>query len=229
MSHVVHARIPPRRGGRRAATWWGKAWVRAVEESAFSEGDLVAGRRLARAGRVGQIAVGPGAFLAAVEEGDDVWTVTGALAAFDGAAETGFCEAVAAESGRIAALLAGDLPHSLVEHAEEAGAELLPYGGEIEVGCTCEAWLDPCPHALGVLLQLTVLIEQDPFVLLTLRGLARDELLARLHAREVTARPDAPQPETDDLDLEAAADAALRAARLLQVLEDPEARLDHLF
>ena len=228
MSRVVHPRIPPRRGGRRAATWWGRAWLRAVEESAYSEGDLRAGRRLARAGRVGQIAVGPGEFLAAVEEGDDVWTVTGALAPFDEAAEHGFCEAVAAEAGRIAALLAGDLPHSLVEHAEEAGVELLPYGGEIEAGCSCDAWLDPCPHALAVLLQLTVLVEQDPFVLLLLRGLARDELLARLHAREGSARSDAPEPGHDDLDLEAAADAARRAARLLAALVDPDAPLDHL-
>ncbi len=47
-----------------------------------------------------------------------------------GARRTGAGEAlvetVAAEAGRIAALLAGDLPHALVEHAEEAGVELLP-------------------------------------------------------------------------------------------------------
>ena len=40
-------------------------------------------------------------------------------------------EVVAAEAGRVAALLAGELPFDLVEHAEEAGVELLPYGGEL--------------------------------------------------------------------------------------------------
>ena len=31
---VTFARIPPRRSPSRAATWWGRAWVRAVEDQA---------------------------------------------------------------------------------------------------------------------------------------------------------------------------------------------------
>ena len=96
---------------------------------------------------------------------------------------------MAAEAGRVAALLAGDLPHTLVEHAEEAGVELLPYGGELGSTCTCDAWTDPCPHALAVLYQLAWLVEADPFVLLHLRGLARDDLLARLHDRAESPAP----------------------------------------
>ena len=121
------------------------------------------------------------------------------------AADEALVETVAAEAGRVAALLAGDLPHTLVEHAEEAGVELLPYGGELGSTCTCEAWADPCPHALAVMYQLAWLVEADPFVLLHLRGLARDELLARLHER---AGPPRPTPD-DDPDLDVAVDAAL--------------------
>jgi len=52
--------------------------------------------------------------------------------------------------------------------------ELLPYGSELGSTCTCEAWADPCPHALAVMYQLAWLMEDDPFVLLHLRGLGRD-------------------------------------------------------
>ena len=97
-------------------------------------------------------------------------------------------ELIAAEAGRIGALMSGDLPHPFVEAVEEAGVELLPYGGELGSACTCDAWLDPCPHALAVLTQLAWLIQRDPFVLFQLRGLARDEVLARLHALS-QARP----------------------------------------
>ena len=126
-----------------------------------------------------------------------------------------FVETVAAEAGRVAALLAGDLPHTLVEHAEEAGVELLPFGSELSSTCTCEAWIDPCPHALAVMYQLAWLIEDDPFVLLHLRGLARDDLLALLHDRteHVADEPD------DDPDLDVAVDAAMRAGALLAELE----------
>jgi len=205
---VLHPRVAPRRSTARATTWWGKAWVRAVEEAAYAEADLVASRALARGGHVGQISTEPGQYVASVEDRRGLWTVAGGIPQLDDAAIEALVETVAAESGRVAALLAGDLPYTLVEHAEEAGAELLPYGGELSSSCTCDHWTDPCTHALAVLQQLAWLVEADPFVLLQLRGLPRDELLGRLHART--------EPVADaDADLDAAVEAALYAARLL--------------
>jgi uncharacterized Zn finger protein len=197
--------------------------VRAVEEASYSSADLLVGRRISRAGQVGQIMVEPGRFVASVEDARGLWTVAGTLPVLDDAASAALVETVAAEAGRIGALLSGDLPHTLVEHAEEAGAELLPFGSELGAECNCGAWTQPCPHALAVLYQLTWLLEADPFVLLHLRGLPRDDLLARLHEQEPS--PD----EVDDPDLEIAEDAALRAARALALLaDDPAARVEHL-
>jgi uncharacterized Zn finger protein len=212
---VVHPRTPPRRGAARATRWWSKAWVRAVEEASYSSADLAAARAMSRSGRIGQISVEPGRFVAAVEDQHGLWAVLGTVPELEPAAQDALVEIVAAEAGRVAALLAGELPHTLVEHAEEAGVELLPYGGELGSTCTCQAWADPCPHALAVMYQLAWLIEDDPFVLLHLRGLARDDLLARLHER---AAPVAPA-QADDVDLDTAADAALRAAALLAELD----------
>lgn len=216
---VVHPRTPPRRGAARASRWWAKAWVRAVEEASYSSGDLGRARAISRSGRIGQISVQPGRFVAAVEDEHGLWAVLGTVPVLEPDVLETLVETVAAESGRVAALLSGDLPHTLVEHAEEAGVELLPYGGELGSTCTCEAWADPCPHALAVLYQLAWLIEDDPLVLLHLRGLARDDLLARLHERTTTAAPDAVD---EDPDLDVAVDAALRAAALLEELGRPE-------
>jgi uncharacterized Zn finger protein len=218
---VTHPRIRPRRGAARATTWWGKAWVRACEESAYGEAELRTARTLARGGGVGAISVAPGRYLAAVEDGEELWTTTTGLPVLDEADRAAFVEAVVAEAGRLPALLAGDLPHGLVEHAEEAGVELLPYGGELASSCTCAAWMDPCAHALAVGYQVAWLADADPFVLLALRGLPREELLARLHDRE-EARSDQP----DDVAL--AADAAARARRVLELLESGETDVGHL-
>lgn len=208
---VTHPRFPPRRGGA-AGTWWSKAFLRAVEEVAFSTVELKRGRAHARAGDVGAITVAAGAFVAAVADGDDAYTVTGSvpvLAAHDASV---LVELIAAEAGRIAALMAGDLPHQFVEAVEEAGVELLPYGGELGSACTCESWLDPCPHALAVLTQLAWLVQRDPFVLFQLRGLSRDDVLARLHELNIDDEGDV----VDDLAI--AEEAALRAARELALL-----------
>jgi uncharacterized Zn finger protein len=224
---VVHPRFGPRRSRTGATTWWGKAWARAVEESAYAERDLVAARALARSGRIGRIALDArGGFVAAVEEGDGVWTVSGSVPTLDDPARDAFVETVAAGSGRVAALLAGDLPHDLVEHAEQAGVELLPYGGELATACTCPAWVDPCLHALAVLHQLTWLVDADPLVLLRLRGLSREDLLARLHGRPDAAA--AGEEDRDEANVATGLDAALRAARLLDRLGEPDGPVDDL-
>ncbi|MCW2737112.1 SWIM zinc finger family protein [Nocardioides sp.] len=221
---TTHPRLPARRGGG-SGTWWSKAVLRAVEEAAFSAADLRAGRSLARAGAVGAITVGDGSAVAAVTQGHDAFTVEVTVPVLGDSDAAAFTELVAAESGRIAALLAGQLPHALVEAVEEAGVELLPYGGELGSACSCEAWLDPCPHALAVLTQLAWLIQADPFVLTHLRGLSRDRVLRDLHSitrpHPHEVRRDAEGDEAgegpDEVDdLVVAEDAAVRAARLLQ-------------
>ena len=73
--------------------------------------------------------------------------------------------------------------------------------------------------------QVTWLIETDPFVLLQLRGLPRDELLASLHELGGGIEAD----DRADPILETAVDAALRAARILELVDDPERPIDHLF
>ncbi len=224
----THARIAPRTAqAARARSWWGKAWLRAVEEAAYGDDDLRRGRSLARAGKVGGISVQPGRFVAAVDDADGAHTVSGSVPVLDALATNALVEAFCAESGRVAALLAGDLPHGLVEHAEEVGVELLPYGGELLTRCTCEPWTDPCRHGIAVLQQLGWLLEADPFVLVTLRGLERDELLGRVHAATSPGGagggvPDAVDPDLDldlDLDLDVAAEAVRSAASLLEESE----------
>lgn len=227
MTGTTHPRLPARRGGG-AGTWWSKAVLRAVEEAAFGEKDLRRGRALARAGSVGSITVADGGAVAAVTDGHDAYTVEVTVPVLDGSDAAAFTELVAAESGRIGALLAGQLPHAFVEAVEEAGVELLPYGGELGSACTCEAWLDPCPHALAVLTQLAWLIQADPFVLTHLRGLSRDRVLRDLHRITEPAAVPAAVPaaapssvaatvSADDVDdLVVAEDAAARAARLLE-------------
>jgi len=225
---VVFPRFGPRSQKARSGTWWGRAWVRAVEEASYSQSDLLLGRRLSRSGHVGQIMVEPGRFVASVEDARGLWTVAGTIPELDEAARDALVETVAAEAGRIGALLRGELPHTLIEHAEEAGVELLPFGTELGGDCTCDAWTHPCPHALAVLYQLTWLVETDPFVLFHLRGLTREDLLARLHEhtpRSTSGRSEDPADE----DLDIAQDAALRAARALALLdEDPGAQVQHL-
>jgi len=222
---LAHPPLPVRRGGPRSTTWWGRAWVRAVEEAAYDEGDLRVARSLARTAAVGGISVAVGRLVAAVSDSRGLWTVDVRLPVLDDDGLAALVETVAAQPGRIAALLGGDLPHELLEHAEEAGVELLPSGGELEAACTCDAWVDPCPHALAVLHQAAWLLDAGPLGLLHLRGLPRDALLGRLHALETERlrRSGGPEDElareAEEAALDVASDAAARASAVLARLD----------
>jgi hypothetical protein len=87
---------------------------------------------------------------------------------------------VAAQLGRAAALLDGELPPELVDDVAAAGLSLLPGAGELQPRCSCPDWADPCKHSAAVCYLVADLLDSDPFGLLLLRGRVRDEVLAEL-------------------------------------------------
>jgi hypothetical protein len=101
---------------------------------------------------------------------------------------------VAARAGHLAALLDGEMPHDLVEAAADAGVSLLPGIGDLDPTCTCDAWELPCQHAAALCYQLAWLLDDDPFVLLLLRGQTREGLLDQLQTA-VTTRAGEPVGE----------------------------------
>ena len=224
MSALVFPGQPHRRVSRRLKSWWGRAFWRAVEEVAYDETQILHARALSRSGRIGGLVIDSGSFAAGVSEEAGIWTVTGSVPVLDEDGRAAFLEVV---TGRADALLGGNLPHDLVEHAEEAGVELVPYGVELSATCTCPQWQrltrqgGVCEHALGVLVQLTEFVDQDPLVLVQLRGISRDDLRPRRAPEPVPgpgARPTRTSTaEDEEADaVEIAVDAALRAARLLE-------------
>ncbi len=210
---IVLSRLTRTRGAAaRSSTWWGRALVRSFEELTVEAGDLLKARSLARSGRLGAIVVLDAMASAVVDPGS-----TGPLMAqikvdrLDDAGWTTFAKEAARESGYAAALEAGELPADLVEHADEAGSEVLPGPGDIDTACECDAWAQPCVHALALLYQLAWQVDRDPYVLLLLRGRTREALLAEVSA--LASGVAAPGTEERE-------QARVRAAQVLALAED---------
>ncbi len=179
---------PPgkRRARHFAQSWWGKAWVQAMEDTSLDRELLTRGRAYARTGHVGSITVSPGRIAAPVHGDHDIPFRTVVLVEqLTGAEWERFLDEVAAKSGHIAALLDRDMPHDLVEAAEDAGVRLLPSVGDLEPECDCPDWGHPCPHAVALCYQASWLLDSDPFVLLLMRGRGERELLDELQRRNV--------------------------------------------
>ncbi len=207
---IVRSQLRRSRGPvARSTTWWGRAWVRAFEEIAVDAADLGGGRSLARSGRLGAVVVIAGMASVVVDaRHDEALMAQVRVGRLDERSWESFVVEVSRETGHLAALESGTLPASLVEAADDAGAELLPGPADLETACECDAWAQPCTHALALLYQLAWHIDADPYVLLLLRGWTREDLL------ESTERA---QGLADALDL---GDVGDRAAAILDLADD---------
>ena len=177
------AALPPAPGRGFAASWWGKAWLKALEDTALDLQQLKEGRRVAREGRVGAVSVRPGRITAVVGERDgSTYRSDVLLQELDDQEWDRFLGMAVERAGHIAALLDREMPPHLVEDAAAAGVDLLPGIGDLEPECTCEAW-DHCPHTAALCYQVARLLDQDPFVLLLMRGRGERRLLDELQER----------------------------------------------
>ncbi|MFV0132872.1 SWIM zinc finger family protein [Streptomyces sp. HMX87] len=164
-------------GEELAETWWGNAWVTALEDGALDPERLARGRGYAERGHVDAITVTPGLVLAYVQGSRPrPYRVQVRLRTLDDADWERFLDAAAERPGHIAALLDKELPHSLAH----CGVPLLPGPGDLAPRCSCPDSGHPCKHAAALCYQTARLLDADPFVLLLLRGRGERELLDAL-------------------------------------------------
>lgn len=178
--------LPPAGGGGFTSTWWGRAWLKALEDTALDGQQLKAGRRHARAGAVGAVSVRPGRITAMVKDRDGTAYRGDVLVReFSEEQWERLLDLAVDSAGHIAALLDREMPPHLVEDAAAAGLDLLPGIGDLEAECGCEAW-DHCPHTAALCYQVARLLDEDPFVLLLMRGRGERTLLDQLQARSAS-------------------------------------------
>jgi uncharacterized Zn finger protein len=185
-------------------TWWGEAWVTALEQRArLDPNRLPRGRSYARGGTVGELTIAPGEVRAAVQ-GRRLrpYQVRVRVRVLEAEEWDRVLDAIAAQIGHAAALLDGELLPEVADDVRSAGIDLLPGPGELQPRCSCPDWADPCKHAAAVCYLVAGALDADPFSLLLLRGRRRDEVLAALRARRrsadvAMAAPDRSRPATD--------------------------------
>lgn len=175
-----------------ARTWWGNAWVSALEEGALDAARLARGRAYADKGRVDAITVTPGLVLAYVHGSRPrPYRVQVALRTLDDGDWDRFLDAAAERPGHIAALLDKEMPRSLAD----CGVDLLPGPGDLAPHCSCPDSGHPCKHAAALCYETARLLDEDPFVLLLLRGRGERELLDQLSRRNAARAARAAQEQ----------------------------------
>jgi uncharacterized Zn finger protein len=180
--------LPPTKGSRApfAESWWGRAWLEALEESSLDSGRLQRGRTYARRGAVGQVTIAPGSATAPVQGSRPTpYRSTVRVRQLTDQQWDHLLDVIAERAANIAALLDGEMPAGLADDAEAAGVALLPGPQDLDPKCSCPDWGYPCKHAAALCYQVARLLDRDPFVLLLLRGRGEHELTDELGRRNM--------------------------------------------
>ncbi|MFF9482399.1 SWIM zinc finger family protein [Streptomyces sp. NPDC014733] len=187
--------LPPHTTGDTfATTWWGHAWLDALETTALDPARLARGRAYARDGHVDTVNITPGRILATVRGSRPrPYSAEIRLRALPDEEWDTLLETVAAQPAQLAALLAKKLPETLADGT----VPLLPGPGDLTPRCSCPDHGRPCKHAAALCCHVARLLDADPFVLLLMRGRGERELLDDLTRRSAvhTARETHPKPE----------------------------------
>lgn len=160
--------------------WLGRRWQAIFDRlPRDASSRLLRGRNFARRGRLRELMISPG--LATAElVCEDCYRPTVRVRAFSRPEWAKILKYLLTDIGAIASLLEGEMPEAFVRTLEDKGVTLLPTFAEIESDCECGDYVMPCAHAAAVFHALSDAIDGDPFLLLTLRGRPREQLLATL-------------------------------------------------
>jgi uncharacterized Zn finger protein len=177
--------------GQIGSQWWSRRFVDVLEQICDG-GRLARGRAYARKGQVIDFTLEPGRVTGRVQGSrPQPYAVSIEISAFDETQWTTVTSALGAQALYRAALLAGDMPHEIVDLFQAHDLPLFP--DQLDIDCNCPDWGVPCKHGSAVLYVLAEAFDDDPFLVLAWRGRGRDELLDALRGT-----PE-PLPEIDPL------------------------------
>jgi len=197
------------RRGAFARTWWGRAFIEAIEQVADA-GRLTRGRTYARSGQVVNYHIEPGLVTAEVQGSQPrPFTAQLTLRQLREDRLDEVLDLIRDTPGMLAQIASGTL-------AKELGPLLLPAtASELDFACSCPDAGWPCKHVAAVCYIISERLDEEPAVMLTLRGLDLDTLIGGvqrdsgptvsddIYGENITL-PSLPHPEfraaVDDLD-----------------------------
>lgn len=194
--------------GQFGEHWWAQRWI-AVLESFGWDNRLQRGRAYARKGQVLNIDVRPGRVTARVQGSRRTpYTVQIEIKPLGEAQWERVIDAMAQQALFAARLLAGEMPPEIEQVFQAVGVSLFPTSGDVAMDCSCPDWVIPCKHIAAVYYLLGEEFDRDPFLLLTLRGRTRDQVMVALRAQraagalpaEQVAPEEEPEPQVEPLE-----------------------------
>ena len=181
-------------------TAWQAVALREAAERLLGPGRAGRGRTDAWAGRVQWLEVEAGAARAAVQDpGGELHQARFELPAFRAGDREAFLRIARAHPELPAVLAAGRYPEQIEAELAPSMVSLLPRdAAELSHDCSCLDWPGPCRHVSALVYVLVEAVDEHPQHLLTLRGLALEDLVAPAEGAGEEDPAQDRAPATDD-------------------------------
>ena len=180
----------------RSKTWWGKEFLRALEEC-MDPGRLSRGRSYVLPYRRKSFSIRQGKIAATVRGNINTYFHVYDTPYYK--VEIGFeripsthwnkiLKRLGSNADWVTHLVLGEVPPSIDDALEGARVKLLPSSSrEIQASCSCPDWANPCKHIAGIYYHVASLLDRDPLLLFEFRGLERSRLLKAVAQSEFGA------------------------------------------
>lgn len=187
---------PKSKRGAFATNWWAKLWVENFEARTDS-GRLSRARSYARSGQTKDLDIAAGLVKASVQgTAGKPYRITVTITPYSKEQIEAIYQELGSQPMIVAQLLNNNLPEEFDELLKNLNLFLIPkYNKEMHVSCDCLDWGDPCKHSAAILYLIAEEIDNDPFLLLKMLGLEKDELLEKLKLR--ATKEEQPLPATE--------------------------------
>lgn len=159
-----------------AKNFWGRAWMKQLALCESGGMCLAPGRTLLRHGCVLHVETKSGR-ISALVSAEALYEVELNLKQLEDEKLQPLAAACSAHIDSLLSLLNGQINAALLEQLCHPETGLLPTPEDWSMSCTCPDWAEPCPHAAAVIYAVGCLVDADPALLFTLRGISPESLL----------------------------------------------------
>lgn len=179
--------------------WWGRRWIEILEKMNLG-GRLQRARSYARSGQVKDLEIRKGEIVAKVQGSQKKpYQVSIRLKTYSLKQWIEVIEKLLAKPIYAAQLLNNEMPADLEQLFSEAGCPLFPSDSkDLVTSCSCPDWSNPCKHIAAIYYLMSESFDQDPFLLLRLRGMDRESFLEELRGQMPSDASNTMDAEIDD-------------------------------
>lgn len=192
-------RLKSQRGGV-GSEWWGEEFIDLMEEVG-DVGRLSRGRSYARQGQIRSFLFTEDGIEATII-GSQTYRVTITFPQYTYDEKKIVLDWLKSQPVWMSCLFAGTLLEEFADTVrEKSKVDIIPEYEKMTVQCTCPDYSEPCKHAAAAYYYLGECIDNDPFLLFSLRGLTKEDILREFRKTRLKNRGDGGNITSDKKDL----------------------------